>query len=222
MTPSLYQTFRQAHFFTKRGWQSCESGVNFVPVTKSPRISCKYGALVLGAALRDQGAEDYLLLSMRELRLFYGGLTTPQVKQLRGLGTFAMLSRGGECTLRIFRFGSRDGFLDRVLQQAPQSPHAIFPADLFALFIGAAGVADAHFINPQLALGDFYRDFRLESKAVFLDGDGLNDLPPKNFIAGFHVGQVDIGQAIGNQSQHPIGHRMPEIQYAMRPTTQET
>src|SRR5580700_4049585 len=88
---------------------------------------------------------------------------------------------------------------DCVLEEAAECAHAILPADLLAFFVGAAPVSDADLVNPQSPLGDLHRDLRLETEAVFLDGDGLNHFAAEDFIARLHIAEVDVGEAIREQ-----------------------
>src|ERR1700682_2706666 len=87
-------------------------------------------------------------------------------------------------------------FLDGVFQQAPETPDAILPTDFLSFFISAAPVSDAYFVDPQPPLRYFDGDLWFKTKAVLFEGDGLDNLPAEHFVAGFHVGQVDVGKAI--------------------------
>src|SRR5579872_4098478 len=106
-------------------------------------------------------------------------------------------------------------FLERVFQQAPESAHSIFPADLFSLFVSAPPVANADFVDSQSTLCDLHCNLGLEPEPVFFDWNRLDDLAPENFVASFHVAQVDVGQTIGEQCQHPISHGVPEIKHTV-------
>jgi len=109
---------------------------------------------------------------------------------------------------------------DRVVdRQAPQRAKSIFPPDLFALRVGTARIADSDLINPEAALGDLHCHFRFEAEAVFLQRDGLNHLAPECFVAGLHIGQVEVGDHVGDQRQKPVSNRVPEIEHPMRPRT---
>jgi len=100
--------------------------------------------------------------------------------------------------MELIRGANLEQFLDQLIERKRVLPRelAVFTLPLELLFVRAAGVADAHFVDSQLPFGDFYCDLRLKSEAVFFEANGLNDLPPENFVAGFHVGQVDVGEAI--------------------------
>src|SRR4051812_41652906 len=117
---------------------------------------------------------------------------------------FSGVCPGRNCVFRFHGLDDCNWLLDRILQQTPQSPNAVSPTDFFAFFVGASSVADADFVNPKLAFGDFDCDLWLEAETVLFNGNRLNDLAPENLVAGFHVGQVDVGQAVGDQSQNPI------------------
>src|SRR3977135_565757 len=84
----------------------------------------------------------------------------------------------------------------RVFEQAIKGSEAVLPANLLSFLVGPAPVADADFVDAQAALGNLYRDFRFEAKAVFLDGNGLQNLATENFVARFHVGHVHVGEGI--------------------------
>ena len=107
------------------------------------------------------------------------------------------------------------GLFHRILEETPEGADAVFPADLLALLVSATPIADANFVNPQMALGDLHGDLRLETKAVFLDRDGLNHFAAESFVTRLHVAEVDVGQAIGEQGEQPISHKVPEIKHAM-------
>lgn len=105
--------------------------------------------------------------------------------------------------------------LEAILQNAIDSPHAVFPADFFAFFIGAAVVGDGNLINRDFELGDFGGNFRFEAEAVFLDGDLFEDITLEDFVAGFHVGKVQIGEHVGHEGKELVAHRMPEVEHAV-------
>src|SRR5215469_11042438 len=128
----------------------------------------------------------------------------------------------GDCSPRRVRACERSRRLgNRILQQTPQRPYAIFPADLLAFLVSPSPIADAYFVDSQPPLGHLYRDLRLESEAVFSDGNRLNNLPAEDLVAGLHVAQVDIGHAVRHQRQHPVAHRVPEVKHAVWPASQK-
>src|SRR5438067_516519 len=89
--------------------------------------------------------------------------------------------------------------LERVFRQAPQRAYAVLPPNLLAFFVSASPVADPHFEDSKFSLRHFDRDLRFESEAVFLDPNGLDHLTPENFVASFHVAEIDVCQAIRQQ-----------------------
>src|ERR1700729_2275168 len=110
---------------------------------------------------------------------------------------------------------------ERIFRQTPQGAEAIFPADLFSFFVGASPIADADFVDAQAALGDLYRDFRLETEAVLFDGNRLDDLSAENFVTGFHVAEIHVGERVGKQRENPVADRVPKIKHAMRSSAEE-
>jgi len=113
-------------------------------------------------------------------------------------------------------------FLHRILEQAPDRPDSILPADLLAFFVGTSPVANANLVDAQPALGDFHRDFGFESESVFFDGNRLDDLSPEGFVARLHIAEVDICEAIGKQRKQPISNRVPKIQNTMWSAAEKT
>src|ERR1700730_12114025 len=111
---------------------------------------------------------------------------------------------------------------DRVLQQAPEGAKPVLPADLLAFFVGAAPVADANLIDAQPPLGylDCYLWFKAE--AVLLNGNRLDDVPTEYLVASFHVAQVNVGEAVRQQSEQLVTHKMPEVKNPMRPAAEKT
>ena len=64
-----------------------------------------------------------------------------------------------------------------VAHDAPDGPEAVLPADLLALGVGAAVVADAHLIDTRiLHPGQFRGHLRLEAEASLLQHKPLGDV----------------------------------------------
>jgi len=57
--------------------------------------------------------------------------------------------------------------------------------------------------------------FRLESKAILLNCYPLYYFPPENFVAGLHIGEVEICEHVRKEREEIISHRVPEVKYAM-------
>ena len=108
-----------------------------------------------------------------------------------------------------------------ILHHAPEGADAVFPADLFTFFVGASGVADAHFENTQAPLGDFHGDLRFEAEAVFFKRDGLDHVSPEDLVAGFHVGEIQIGERVREQCKQLVADGMPKIEHAVRTASHE-
>jgi hypothetical protein len=87
---------------------------------------------------------------------------------------------------------------------------AVFPADFLAFFISAAVVTDGHFVNAEFALGALHDDFGLEAETVGADGDALQQVGAKDLVTGFHIGEVEVAEHVGNQGEALVDHGMPE------------
>ena len=44
----------------------------------------------------------------------------------------------------------------------------------------------------------------------------------KDFVADFHVGEIQIGEHVGKQCQHAIAHRVPKKEHPVRAAAGET
>src|SRR6266496_115015 len=85
-----------------------------------------------------------------------------------------------------------------VIQNFPDCFDAILEADLFALFLAAAVVADANFIYTQISFGNSGGNFWLKTKAlgVQLVGNLARHIAANHFVAGLHVSQVQAGKDV--------------------------
>ena len=61
-----------------------------------------------------------------------------------------------------------------------------------------------------------------KSKTVFLDLNLLDDLAFENFVAGFHVREIEISGDVAKQRQNPVSDRAPEIEDPMHFGTDKT
>jgi len=66
-------------------------------------------------------------------------------------------------------------------------------------------------MDPALDLRYLGGYFRLKTETVFLYGYRLDDLAAEGFIAGFDVGQVEIGEHVWNEGDEAVAEAMPEI-----------
>src|ERR1700751_1544067 len=116
-----------------------------------------------------------------------------------------------------FLLDRRRRFLDGVFQQTPEGPPTILPANLLAFLVCPSPITDSYFVHTQPPFCCFDRDLRLETEPILLQFYRLNHLSAKRLVAGFHIAQVNIRKAIGNQGQDPVSYRVPKIEDAMRP-----
>ena len=81
--------------------------------------------------------------------------------------------------------------------------------------------ADADFVDAEAALGDLDRDFGLEVEAIFLDWNGLKNLPAEGFVAGLQGSHVHVGEGIGDEGEDPVSDVVPEVEDAVRGGAEE-
>jgi hypothetical protein len=48
--------------------------------------------------------------------------------------------------------------------------------------------------------------------------DPLDRVAGEHFVAGLHVGQIQIGEAIGQRGKYAIAYIMPEVEHALTVT----
>src|ERR1700739_4541612 len=89
-----------------------------------------------------------------------------------------------------------------ILQQAPQGPETVLPADFLAFLISSSPVTYSPLVNSQSPLGQLHRNLRFEAESIFLDWDRLNHVAPERLIAGFHIGEINVGKRIRKKSQN--------------------
>jgi hypothetical protein len=102
-----------------------------------------------------------------------------------------------------------------VADHADGCPHAVAPADLLALGVGAPAVGDADLVDPPAAAGNLRGELRLDAEAVLLDGDAFDDVAAEALVARLHVREVEVGEHVGQQRERPVAERVPEVQDAM-------
>ena len=104
---------------------------------------------------------------------------------------------------------------EAVFEDAAEGAEAVFPADFFAFGVGAAVVGNGDFVDACAGAGDLGDEFGLDTEAVFLEGDGLDQLAFENFVAGLHVGEVEIGCHVRQEGEELVAERVPEVEHAV-------
>ena len=109
-------------------------------------------------------------------------------------------------------------------QDTPKRFERVAEADFFAGFVGAAGVADAEFIDTPAAAGDFGGHLRFNAEAVLLQvwQNLLDYLTTKDFVAGFHIGEVQVGEDVRQRCQEAVGGVVPEVEDTVRAGREES
>jgi len=115
-------------------------------------------------------------------------------------------------------------FSEPVPKDAPQRGEAVAPADLLALLVGSTGVAARQLVDSITASSDAGREFGFEAEAVLLEqwGDLVNDFAAADLVAGLHVGEIQIREAVGHRCEKAIAEIVPEVEHSMRLVAQKS
>ena len=70
------------------------------------------------------------------------------------------------------------------------------PADFFAFVVIPAGIGNGHFVETAFQLGQLYGDLWLEPEALGSEPDLVEEFPAEDFVTGFHIRQVQIGEHV--------------------------
>src|SRR5438874_11562317 len=109
-----------------------------------------------------------------------------------------------------------------VFHNGNDGTETIVPANLFPLLVGPSRVGDPYFIDTRSSPCDFSHDFRLKRESILLDRDGVEKIAPEHLITGCDIGEVQIGEHVGQQRQDSIPHHVPEIEDSVRASALET
>ena len=99
-----------------------------------------------------------------------------------------------------------------VFKNASHGGDTILPADFFSFFVRPAGIGNADFIYFYIQLGYLGSNLWFEAKTVFFDLYLLKNIPAEYFVAGFHIGQVQVCQHIGEEGQKGVSKHVPEVE----------
>src|ERR1051326_6190911 len=106
-----------------------------------------------------------------------------------------------------------DSVEESIPDDLKQRCHAVAPGNFLSFRIVATAVADWHFVNSPTAFGDLRGELGLKTKPIRSQTHALNHFSAKYLVAGFHVGEIEVRQHVGKQSQKLISHRMPEEEH---------
>ncbi len=98
-------------------------------------------------------------------------------------------------------------------QDVPQRGDPIPPVDLLALGVGPPAVADRHLPDARPGPRQACGQLGLDAEAVGDQRQRLHEVRPDHLVAGLHVGEVEVGEHVGEQRQEPVAHRVPEVQH---------
>jgi len=88
---------------------------------------------------------------------------------------------------------------------------AIFPGDLFSFSIGASVIGNGHLNDQVSCLERLAGKLHLNVKAVGSQGDVVEHLPTKDFIACFDVTERHVEEQVDQVGQDPVAEPMPEV-----------
>jgi hypothetical protein len=96
-----------------------------------------------------------------------------------------------------------------VFKNTPNGPDTIGPVYFLPLFVGAAVIRNTNFINADFFDPAYLGSYLwFETKSFFSDPDLPEYVCSEQFIAGFHIGQVDLCKQVGQKCQEFISKRM--------------
>src|SRR5438477_1783059 len=109
-----------------------------------------------------------------------------------------------------------------VFHDGNDGTETIVPANLFPLLVRPSRVGDPYFIDTRSSPCDFSHDFRLKRESILLDGDGIEKIAPEHLITGFDIGEVQVGEHIGEQRYEPIPGHVPKVEDSVWSSALET
>src|SRR5262245_53370082 len=81
-------------------------------------------------------------------------------------------------------------------EDMPEGKNSIAETNLFAFSVRSAVVADRHFVDHNVDLGELGRHFDFNAKAARFENHVPDDVSSKRLIAGFDIRHVEIRQRI--------------------------
>ena len=103
-----------------------------------------------------------------------------------------------------------------MLEDDYQRPEAVGPADFFAFGKGAAVIGNAHLIETVAFFTELDSDLRFKAKIIFNQVNRLDGLFPESLVASFDIGEIQIGEQIGQESDQAITQVMAEEHHPVR------
>ena len=85
------------------------------------------------------------------------------------------------------------------------SAETILPAYFLAFLVSAAVVGDAHFINADAFETSYFGShLGFKAETLLLEKDALDNICPEQLVAGLHVGEVQVGEHVGQESEETV------------------
>jgi hypothetical protein len=108
------------------------------------------------------------------------------------------------------------------LEHRPDRRHGVLESDLLPLVVRPPVVGDRDLEEAIPAARDLRRDLRLDAEAGRLDGERLDHLAPEDLVAGLHVREIQVGQHVRDERQHPVPDGVPEVEDAALSPAEKT
>src|SRR3989442_1028211 len=94
---------------------------------------------------------------------------------------------------------------------AGATPRALFPSR-----VGSPAVGDRHPPDARPRLRQPRGDLHLEAEPVGREGQAPQQVGAHQLVARLHVGEVEIGEHVGEEGEEPVADGVPEVEDAMR------
>ena len=98
---------------------------------------------------------------------------------------------------------------ESVSEDGGEGGEAVFAGDFFTFVVGAAGVGDADFIDAPAGSGDFGGHFGFDAETLAFNINLIDHFAAEDFVAGFHVGEVEIGAHIAEVGEEFVAEGVP-------------
>ena len=101
-----------------------------------------------------------------------------------------------------------------VLDTGSQGLETVLDTDLLAFVVGAAQIADRHLEDHPAALGRLGGELDLDREVVRSQRQRLEKRGAEHLVAGFDVGEIQIGEPVAQESDQAVAEMMLEVEDA--------
>src|SRR6267143_7012787 len=89
-------------------------------------------------------------------------------------------------------------------EDAADGGNPVLPGDFLPRFIVTAMIGDRYLVDAATELGHLGCELRLESEPVRTEAQPPQQIRPKDLVAGLHVGEVQVGEHVGQCREETI------------------